>query len=76
MCNRKQPAKRTRLPLLSLLVLLILTSSLNAAAMQVAKEDEVTIRLSFMGDCVIGGEEHTRRRDNSFHSNVADKGYA
>lgn len=37
--------------------------------------EDVTITLSFTGDCVIGGEEKSHRLENSFASTVEEKGY-
>lgn len=34
------------------------------------------ITLTFTGDCVLGSEEHSRRRENSFDSFIAREGYA
>lgn len=62
---------RTYKRFLSLCLMMVLLSP-PAWAAQVA--GEATIRLSFMGDCVIGGEEKSHRREDSFISMVAEQG--
>lgn len=61
--------------LLFLLLCLPLSFIASVQAFQV-REDEVVIRLSFLGDCVIGGEEWSRKKENSFDKVVQREGDA
>lgn len=69
----KGPKKLLRYLLILTLVFILPHSGLAREIPQGA--DKVTIKLTFMGDCVIGGEEKSRKRENSFDSTVAEKGY-
>lgn len=77
MIAKSQPAVSRCL--LYTLLLLLVTLPLIAAAdadFQVADEKKTIVRLSFLGDCVIGSEEKSRKREDSIHGFIQREGYA